>query len=51
MIAALSDIIDHSQDQVMLIDIGPAEGRGRQSIETIGRRLNTDNLDRRAIIV
>lgn len=51
LIADLSLIINHREDQVMLIDIGPAEGRGRQSIETVGRALNLDDLERRTIIV
>lgn len=51
LIESLSGIIDHREDQVMLIDIGPADGRGQQSIETVGRALRAENLDRRAIIV
>ena len=50
LIADLSEIIDHRDDQVMLIDIGPADGRGRQSIETIGRRMRTERLERRTVI-
>jgi CRISPR-associated protein Cas2 len=51
LISDLSEIIDHHEDQVMLIDIGPAAGRGRQSIETVGRRMKRERLERRAIIV
>ena len=51
LIAALTGIIDHREDQVMLINIGPAEGKGQQSIETVGRALRTENLERRSIIV
>ena len=51
LIADLSPIIEHCEDQVMLIDIGPAEGRGKQSIETLGKRLNTKDLERRTLIV
>jgi CRISPR-associated protein Cas2 len=51
LISDLSAIIDHRDDQVMLIDIGPAEARGRQSIETIGRRMRTEDLERRTMIV
>lgn len=51
LISDMGEIIDHREDQVMLIDIGPADGRGRQSIETIGRRMKTENLERRAVIV
>ena len=51
LIAELSDLIDHHKDQVMLIDIGPAQGRGRQSIETIGRGMQKERLERRSVIV
>lgn len=51
LIAELSEIIDHREDQVMLIDIGPAEGRGGQSIETVGRAMRKDRLERRSVIV
>jgi CRISPR-associated protein Cas2 len=33
----LSDIINHSHDQVLLIDLGPAAGRGDRVIEAIGQ--------------
>ncbi|PYP84348.1 MAG: CRISPR-associated endonuclease Cas2 [Blastocatellia bacterium AA13] len=51
LIADLTEIVDHREDQVMLINIGPADGKGRQSIETVGRALNTEGLERRTIIV
>ncbi len=51
MIDALSDIINQREDQVMLINIGPAENRGRQSIETLGRALPEGEIDRIAVIV
>ena len=51
LVADLSEIIDHRQDQVMLIDIGPADGRGTQSIETVGRRMKKERLERRTVIV
>ncbi len=37
MIAALAPIIDHDQDQVLLVDVGPAEGRGSITFEALGR--------------
>jgi CRISPR-associated protein Cas2 len=37
--ASLSDIIQHLQDQVMFVDIGPADGRGATAFTTIGRPL------------
>ncbi len=51
LIADLSEIIDHREDQVMLIDIGPADGRGRQSIVTVGKAMKKERLERRTVIV
>jgi len=51
LISDLSPIIDHREDQVMLINIGPAEARGKESIETLGKRLRTEDLERRTLIV
>ena len=51
MVEALSAIINLREDQVMLINIGPAENRGRQSVETLGRALPQGEIDRIAVIV
>jgi CRISPR-associated protein Cas2 len=37
MIAKLDKLIHHEQDQVLIIDIGPASGRAEQCIKAIGR--------------
>jgi CRISPR-associated protein Cas2 len=37
MISAVSEIINHSVDQILIIDIGPAEGRGNRCIEVVGQ--------------
>ena len=34
---ALADIIQHEEDQVLFIDVGPVEGRGSKSINAVGR--------------
>jgi CRISPR-associated protein Cas2 len=34
---ALGEIINHKQDQVLFIGLGPVEGRGSESIESLGR--------------
>lgn len=33
----LSEIIDSEKDQVLLIDVGPTEGRGEEVVESLGR--------------
>lgn len=37
MVAALSEIINHEEDQVVFIDLGPTEGREVKEIQAIGR--------------
>jgi len=33
----LSEVIDHRADQVLFVDLGPAEGRGDRVITALGR--------------
>lgn len=35
--AALGEVIHHGEDQILFADLGPVEGRGSQSIESLGR--------------
>lgn len=35
--AALSEIINHRDDQVLFIDLGPSEGRGERVITSLGQ--------------
>lgn len=52
LIEALTPIINQREDQVMLINIGPSEGRGGDDcIETIGKSLDWDKLEQIAVIV
>jgi CRISPR-associated protein Cas2 len=39
MVAALDGVIDHQEDQVLLIDLGPPEGSPVKSIAAVGRPL------------
>jgi CRISPR-associated protein Cas2 len=50
LIEALTPIINHRDDQVMFINLGPTEGRGSESIETLGRAIG-ESAERRTIIV
>jgi CRISPR-associated protein Cas2 len=34
---ALSGIIDHREDQVLFVDLGPVEGRGDRVITALGK--------------
>jgi CRISPR-associated protein Cas2 len=35
--AGLAEIIDHREDQVLFVNLGPAEGRGERVITALGR--------------
>ena len=37
MVGALGAIINHIEDQVLIINLGPAEGRGGECIAAVGR--------------
>jgi len=45
----LSEIINHHEDQVMFVDLGPAEGRGERVISAIGRAYT--KIDRACIVI
>lgn len=45
MVAALSEVINHEQDQVVFIDLGPSEGRGVKEIQAIGRPMEVVGRD------
>ena len=38
MTAALHPLIDHAQDQILVIDLGPVDGRAATCVSSIGRR-------------
>ena len=37
MIATLHPLIDHKEDQILLIDLGPVDGRAANCVNAIGR--------------
>jgi CRISPR-associated protein Cas2 len=38
MIATLTDLIHHRDDQVLIIDLGPTDGRAKTCIESLGKQ-------------
>lgn len=46
---ALSRTINHSHDQVLVVDVGPVDGRAKNSYRVLGKRLPPSY--RRAVIV
>ncbi len=50
MIEALTKVINTREDQILIVNLGPAEQRGANSIETLGRTINNAST-RCAIIV
>ena len=47
--AALTDLIDLEEDRVMIIDLGPVDGRALERIEFMG--VHAAHLDQKLIIV
>ena len=37
MVAALTLVVNHDEDQVLLVDVGPADGRGATVFQALGR--------------
>jgi CRISPR-associated protein Cas2 len=50
LLETLTPLINHREDQVLLINLGPADGRGAESIEVVGRALTTEP-ERTAVVV
>jgi CRISPR-associated protein Cas2 len=46
---ALRGVIDHGEDQVLFVNLGPAEGRGERVISALGKPYT--NLDGPCIVV
>ena len=49
MVAALTDLIKQTEDRIMIIDLGPAEGSVERRIEFLG--MHPAEMERKAIIV
>lgn len=50
LLEKLTPLLNHREDQVMLVNLGPADGQSGERIETLGRGLAVP-LERVAIIV
>lgn len=51
LVAKLTELIKHDQDRIMIIDLGPSDGRIPQRIEFLGIHAIDLDSPRRAIIV
>lgn len=51
LIEALTPVINQREDQVLLVDLGPAEARGNRSFAVLGRPLTAGMTDCVAVIV
>ena len=49
LIAALHPLIDHAEDQILMIDLGPTDGRAATCVNALGRRYL--NPDRGAVVI
>lgn len=51
MFEGLGPLINHREDQVMIIRLGPADGRVSENIETIGRAAMLQSIERKPLIL
>ena len=49
LVDAIKAIINQKEDRVMLVDLGPMDGRGAECIEFVGRK--REMTDSRAVVV
>lgn len=49
LIACIAEVIDHSEDRVMIVDLGPVEGSVKERVTFLGKR--PPRRERRAVIV
>lgn len=38
LMASLGELINHEQDRVIILDLGPVDGRARECVEILGRQ-------------
>lgn len=51
MVAALTDLIKQDQDRIMIVNLGPSDGKVNERIEFIGIHSHDKDSPRKAIIV
>ena len=51
MVAELTDLIQQDEDRIMIIDLGPVEGRVEERIEFLGMHPEQKEEERKVIIV
>lgn len=51
LVAALTDLINHDEDRIMIVDLGPSDGTADERIEFIGINSQDQESSRKAVIV
>ena len=51
MVAALTNLIKQDQDRIMIVNLGPSDGRANERIEFLGIHSQNPDSPRKAIIV
>jgi CRISPR-associated protein Cas2 len=49
LIAALAELIKHDEDRIMIVDLGPLDGRAGDRIEFMG--VHPSEMERRTVVV
>ncbi len=51
LLMAVTEVINQREDRIMLVDVGPADGRGRTCIEAFGKPLEVTLTERITVVV
>ena len=51
LLMALTEALNQREDRVLLVDVGPVDGRGRTCIEALGKPVESSPSERLAVIV
>jgi len=51
LVAALTDLINHDRDRIMIVNLGPSDGTANERIEFLGINSQDQESTRKAVIV
>ena len=51
LLMAVTEVINQREDRIMLVDVGPVDGRGRTCIEALGKPLEVAPTERITVVV
>jgi len=51
LLMAVTEVINQREDRIMLVDVGPLDGRGKTCIEAFGKPLEVTPTERITVVV